>query len=79
MMHDRIHGSPITMNRRYVTRDGRAARVLCVDAKGNYPVAALFEINPGDWVCGQYSSDGRYCCLPGRHDRSIFDLVGAEA
>jgi hypothetical protein len=31
----------IDINKQYRTRDGRAVRVLCVDAKSSYPVIGL--------------------------------------
>ena len=30
-------------NRKVVTRNGRSARIICTDAKGNYPIVALIE------------------------------------
>ena len=29
--------------RKVVTRNGRSARIICTDAKGNYPIVALIE------------------------------------
>ena len=34
-------------NRKVVTRDGRSVRIICTDAKGDYPVVALVEIYNG--------------------------------
>ena len=34
-------------NRKVVTRDGRSVRIICTDAKGNYPIVALVEIYNG--------------------------------
>ena len=40
-------------NRKVVTRDRRSARIICTDAKGNYPVIALVD-------CGDYDSAFSY-------------------
>ena len=34
-------------SRKIVTRDGRSVRIICTDAKGDYPVVALVEIYNG--------------------------------
>ena len=34
-------------NRKVVTRDGRSVRIICTDAKGDFPVVALVEIYNG--------------------------------
>ena len=34
-------------NRKVVTRDGRSVRIICTNAKGNFPVVALVEIYNG--------------------------------
>lgn len=34
-------------SRKVVTRDGRKVRILCTDAKGNYPIVALIETLDG--------------------------------
>ena len=34
-------------NRKVITRDGRSVRIICTDAKGDYPVVALVEIYNG--------------------------------
>ena len=39
--------SYIANPRKVMTKDGRDARILCVDAKGDYPVVALVEIYNG--------------------------------
>ena len=39
------------------TRDGRKARIICFDAKGDYPIVALIETENGEKV-GQYMIDG---------------------
>lgn len=34
-------------SKKVITRDGRNARIICTDAKGNFPVVALVEIYNG--------------------------------
>lgn len=48
-------------SRKVVTRDGRKARVICTDAKNNFPVVALIETPDGKETlpCG-YKKDGTY-------------------
>lgn len=45
----------ISMDKKYETRDGRPARVLCVDKGGDMPVVAII----GDYI-EMYYSDGRW-------------------
>lgn len=35
-------------SRKVVTRDGRKARIICIDAKNNYPIVALVETQTND-------------------------------
>jgi hypothetical protein len=50
----------IRMDKEYVTRDGRAVRVLCVDARRkSYPVCALVREEPMDSLLS-YTSTGRF-------------------
>ena len=44
-----------------VTRDGRKARIICTDAKNDYPIVALIETPNGKerLPCG-YKKDGTY-------------------
>lgn len=44
----------INMTETYTTRDGRPARVLCLDAKGLWPVVALVED-----VAARFTLDGQ--------------------
>ena len=48
-------------SRKIVTRDGRNARIICTDAKNNYPIVALIETLNGKETlpCG-YKKDGTY-------------------
>ena len=32
-------------NKKVITRDGNSVRILCTDAKGNFPIIALVEIH----------------------------------
>ena len=47
--------------KKVVTRDGRNARIICTDAKNNYPIVALIEMPNGRerQPCG-YKKDGTY-------------------
>ena len=47
--------------RKVITRDGRNARIICTDAKNNYPIVALIETPDGRerQPCG-YKEDGTY-------------------
>ena len=48
-------------SRKVVTRDGRAiTRILCTDAKGDYPVFALIERTDGSEYALSYTKDGKY-------------------
>ena len=48
-------------SRKVITRDGRNARIICTDAKNNYPIVALIETPNGRerQPCG-YKEDGTY-------------------
>ena len=47
--------------RKVITRDGRNVRIICTDAKNNYPIVALIETPNGRerQPCG-YKEDGTY-------------------
>lgn len=48
-------------SRKVVTRDGRPARVICTDAKGDYPVVGLILTNDENLECVEtYNKDGKY-------------------
>lgn len=68
----------ITMTGQYQTRDGRPARVLCVDAAGVYPVVALVKPR-GDSVeyPVSFSADGFFWC--GGQTPSQQDLIPVPA
>ena len=44
--------------RKVVTRDGRSARIICTDAKGNYPIIALVDKGSYDGAIS-YTKDGK--------------------
>ena len=47
--------------RKVVTRDGRKVRILCIDAKGYYPIIALVENFDGTAeIPGSFSREGLY-------------------
>ena len=48
-------------SRKVITRDGRKARIICTDAKNDYPIVALIETPNGKerQPCG-YKKDGTY-------------------
>lgn len=41
------------------TRDGKTARIICFDMKGDYPIVALILDEPDYEECLVYFSDGR--------------------
>ena len=48
-------------SKKVATRDGRAlTRILCTDAKGDYPVVALIERTDGSEYALSYTKDGKY-------------------
>ena len=53
--------SYIANPRKVMTKDGRDARILCVDAKGDYPVVALIPDGEGEYKRDHpemYTEDG---------------------
>ncbi len=58
------------------TRDGRPARIICTDQKGNAPIVALIyqDKDGGYEVPGEYDSGGLFQGFSG-DDSSDFDLV----
>lgn len=53
--------SYIANPRKVMTKDGRNARILCVDAKGDYPVVALIPDGEGEYKRDSpeaYTEDG---------------------
>ena len=61
-------------NRKVVTRAGRNARIVCVDAKGDFPVIALVEKSNGAAERAvQYTKDGKFLLS----EENLFDLFFA--
>lgn len=47
-------------SREVVTRDGRkVTKILCTDAKGDYPIAALIENCQGNEISFSYTNNGK--------------------
>ena len=46
--------------RKVVTRDGRNVRIICTDAKGNFPIIVLVETYNGTEVALRLSEDGHF-------------------
>lgn len=60
-------------SRKVVTRDGRNVRILCTDAKGNYPIVALIETLDGSIeFINKFKKDGHF--LNNDNDNSNLDL-----
>ena len=47
-------------DRHIVTRDGRSARIICTDAKGNFPIIALVETYNGNETVLRLKENGRF-------------------
>ena len=60
-------------SRKVVTRDGYPARILYTDAKGKYPVVAIFGIDDEEDSVGKFQKDGMY----NENEISPFDLFFA--
>ncbi len=50
----------IKLNHLYRTRDGRKARVVCVDRKGEQPIVALLKDGSTDDCCRLFTAEGKY-------------------
>ena len=46
--------------KKVITRDGRSARIICTDAKGNFPIIALVEIHNCDETVIRLKENGRF-------------------
>ena len=58
--------------RRVVTRDGKAsARIICTDAKSEYPVIALLSYSENSEGCEAYTADGRFS-IDGESNSDLF-------
>ena len=47
-------------SRKVVTRDGRNVRIICTNAKGNFPIIALVETHNDTEVAIRLSEDGHF-------------------
>ena len=47
-------------NRKVITRDGRNARIICTNAKGNFPIIALVETHNDIEVALRLKEDGHF-------------------
>lgn len=60
-------------SRKVVTRDGRNVRIICTDAKGNYPIVALIETLDGSIeFINKFKKDGHF--LDNDDNNSNLDL-----
>ena len=58
--------------RNVVTRDGKAkARIICTDAKSEYPVIALLSYSENSEGCEAYTEDGRFS-IDGESNSDLF-------
>ena len=46
--------------RKVVTRDGRNVRIICTNAKGNFPIIALVETHNGTETVLELKEDGHF-------------------
>ena len=59
--------------RKVMTRDGRKVRILCIDAKGYYPIIALVENFDGTAeIPGSFSREGLYLISNTRYNDLFF-------
>ena len=47
-------------NRRIITKDGRNVRIICTDAKGNFPIIALVETYNGNETVLRLKENGYF-------------------
>ena len=47
-------------SQKVVTRDGRNVRIICTDAKGNFPIIALVETHNGTETVLRLKEDGHF-------------------
>ena len=46
--------------KKVITRDGRSARIICTDAKGNFPIIALVKTYNGSETVLRLKENGRF-------------------
>lgn len=47
-------------NKKVITRDGNSVRILCTDAKGNFPIIALVKTYNGSETVLRLKENGRF-------------------
>ena len=47
-------------DRRIITKDGRSVRIICTDAKGNFPIIALVKTYNGSETVLRLKENGRF-------------------
>ena len=47
-------------DKRIITRDGRSVRIICTDAKGNFPIIVLVETYSGAETVLRLKENGRF-------------------
>lgn len=47
-------------NRKVVTREGRSVKIICTNAKGNFPIIALVETYNGNETVLRLKENGRF-------------------
>ena len=58
MKHFNLEEYLANPNRKVITRDGRNARIIHIDAKGDYPIIALIENIQNNEMPFSYTKDG---------------------
>ena len=48
-------------SKKIVTRDGKNVRIICTDAKGNFPIIALVETHNGTETVLRLKENGHFC------------------
>ena len=46
--------------KKVITRDGNSVRIVCIDAKGNFPIIALVEMNNGTETVLRLKENGHF-------------------
>ena len=61
-------------SQKVVTRDGKPVRILCTDAKGEYPIVGLIHYTYGDEreVPESYTENGSYDISNEENQRDLF-------
>lgn len=48
-------------NRKVITRNGKNVRIICINAKGNFPIIALVETHNGTETVLRLKENGHFC------------------